>query len=428
MRKVKIDQLDEKFLDYKEFKDMPEVEKIIEEVKQTGDEAVKKFTFEFDHVEIDQFKIEREEIECAYSLIQKDFILNIEKAANNVKNFSKKQLEAYKDFEFEIGPGVFVGQKIVPIERVGVYVPGGRYPLVSSLIMGVIPAKIAGVKEVVVCSPPSCNGSLHPTIQVAADISGVDEIYKIGGIQAIATMAYGTRSIKRVDKIVGPGNRYVNAAKKNVYGRVGIDFVAGPTEVLIIADKDANPSFIAADLIAQAEHDVMAKPILVTDSEELATAVANEVKKQLKNLKTARVAKQSLKHNGLLLIVNSMDLAIEFANRRAPEHLELNVKNLEPFLSKLKNYGSLFIGEYSAEVLGDYSSGLNHILPTNYSSRYTGGLSVKDFIKIQTVLRVSEDGFLRIGPLAQNIAEAEGLYGHVNSVAIRMKNLGRASS
>ena len=216
--------------------------------------------------------------------------------------------------------------------------------------------------------------------------------------------------------------------QKNVYGKVGIDFVAGPTEILIIANKDANPSFIAADLIAQAEHDVNAEQILVAESAELAISFAEEMKKEIRNLKTARVAKQSLKQNGLLLIANSMDLAVEFANRKAPEHLGLNVKNPESYLPKLRNYGSLFIGEYSTEVLRDYSSGLNHILPTNHSSRYTGGLSVKDFIKIQTVLRVSQDGFLQIGPVARNIAEAEGLDGHANSVVIRMKNLGPMSS
>lgn len=423
MKRVKIDQLRADFFDYTELEGLPDVKEIIEEVRENGDDALKKFMLRFDHVEIDHFKIEKEEIEHAYSLVSKDLIINIEKAAENLRYFSKRQLELYSDFEFEIEPGIYVGQKIIPVERVGVYVPGGRYPLISSLIMGAIPAKVASVEEIIVCSPSSDKGSLHPAILVAADISGVNEIYKVGGVQAVAAMAYGTQSIKSVDKIVGPGNNYVNAAKKFVYGLVGIDFIAGPTEVLIIADKDANPSFLAADLIAQAEHDVNAKSILVTDTGPLARMVSDEIKKQLRDLKTARVAEESLEQNGIIIVVNCMDEAIEFANRKAPEHLALNVKDPESFLSKLKNYGSIFIGEYSSEVLGDYCSGLNHILPTNYASRYTGGLSVRDFIKLQTTLRAGKEGFLHIGSVARGIAEAEGLDGHANSVKIRMRHL-----
>jgi len=423
MKQVKIDQLEEEFFDCAEFEDFPDVQKIIAEVKEKGDDALKIFTLQFDHVKIDRFKIGKEDIESAYSFVNKDLISNIKKAVDNLRKFSKKQLEIYRDFEYEIEPAVFVGQKVIPIERVGVYVPGGRYPLISSLIMGVIPAKIASVEEVVVCSPPSHSGSIHPAILVAADISGVDEIYKAGGVQAIAAMAYGTKSIKGVDKIVGPGNIYVNAAKRFVYGQVGIDFMAGPTEILIIAGKDANPSFIAADLIAQAEHDINAKPILVTDSDELARAVQVEIKKQLRNLKATGVAEKSLDQNGILLIVDCIDEAIKFANRKAPEHLQLCIKNPESFLPRFKNYGSIFIGEYSPEVLGDYCSGLNHILPTNYASRYAGGLSVKDFIKIQTLLKVNKEGFLHVGPIAMRIAEEEGLDGHVNSITIRMKNI-----
>lgn len=423
MKHMKIDQLDEDFFDYSEFESLSEVQEIIAKVKKRGDEALKKFTFQFDRVKTDCLEVEKTEFRHAYSLAGKELVSNIERAANNLKKFSKKQLKAFRNFEYEIEPGVFVAQKIFPIERVGVYVPGGRYPLISSLIMGVVPAKIAGVEEVVVCSPPSYRGSIHPAILVAADITGVDEIYKVGGIQAIAAMAFGTQSIKKVDKIVGPGNIHVNAAKKLVYGRVGIDFIAGPTEILIIADKGANPSFLAADLIAQAEHDVKAKPILITDSDELTRAVLVEIEKQLKNLKNSTISTDSLEHNGLLLVADSMDEAIGIANRMAPEHLYLYTKNTESLLPKLRNYGSLFIGEYSAEVLGDYCSGLNHILPTNFASRYSGGLSVKDFIKLQTALSVNKEGFLKIGPVAMSMANMEGLEGHVNSVEVRMKNL-----
>lgn len=421
MRKMNISQLKPEFFDYLEFENLSEVQKIITEVRKKKDDAVRKFTLKFDHVKIDRFKIEKNEIESAYDSVSKDLISNIKKATKNLKKFSEKQLESFRSFEFEIEPRVFVGQKVIPIERVGIYVPGGRYPLISSLIMGAVPAKVAGVEEVMVCSPPSSKGSIHPAILVAADICGANEIYKAGGVQAIAAMAYGTPSIKKVGKIVGPGNNYVNAAKKIVYGQVGIDFIAGPTETLIIADKDANPSFIAADLIAQAEHDVSAKPIMVADSDELAVKVMDETKKALSDLTTTSVAEKSLKKNCIILIANSMDEAVEFANRRAPEHLQLFLSNPESFLPRLRNYGSLFIGEYSAEVLGDYSSGLNHILPTNYASRYTGGLSIRDFIKTQTSLRTNKEGFLKIGPVARSIAEAEGLEGHVNSVAVRVK-------
>jgi histidinol dehydrogenase len=377
----------------------------------------------FDRVKIDRFKVEKDEIESARFSVSEDLVSNIKKAAENIKRFSKKQLESFRSFEFEIEQGVLAGQRVIPVERVGIYVPGGRYPLISSLIMGAVPAKVAGVEEVMVCSPPCSKGSIHPGILVAADICGVDEVYKAGGAQAIAAMAYGTQSIKRVDKIVGPGNSYVNAAKKIVYGQVGIDFVAGATETLIIADKDANPSFIAADLIAQAEHDVSARPMMISDSEELAVKVMDEIKEALGGLTTTDVAEEAIEKNGIVLIVHSMDEAVEFANRGAPEHLHLYLNRPESFLPRLRNYGSLFIGEYSAGVLGDYSSGLNHILPTNYAARYTGGLSVRDFIKTQTSLRTNKEGFLKIAPIARSIAEAEGLDGHVNSIAKRMKEV-----
>ena len=420
MKRVKIDQLEDKFFDYAELGETSEIQEIISGVKERGDDALREFTLQFDGVKIDQFKIGKEEIEKAYSFVSKDLTLNINRSADNLRKFSERQLEAFRNFEYEIEPGALVSQKVIPIKRVGVYVPGGRYPLISSVIMGVIPAKIAGVEEVVVCSPPSHRESIHPAILVTADICGVDEINKVGGAQAVAAMAYGTQSIECVDKIVGPGNVYVNAAKKIVYGRVGIDFIAGPTEVLIIADKDANPAFIAADLIAQAEHDVSAKPILVTDSDELSSAVLAELEKQLRRLKGTCVAEKSLRQNGILIIVSNMDEAIELANRKAPEHIQLSVEDPEFFLPRLRNYGSLFIGEDSPEVLGDYCSGLNHILPTNSASRYTGGLSVKDFLKIQTTLKINREGFLRIGPVALSMAEAEGLVGHMNSIEIRL--------
>ena len=423
MRKIVYEQLKPEFFNYATYEDLPHIQKIIAEVKVKGDNALKKYTWKFDRVQVREFKIEKDDIKRSFSSVSKELIYSMERVAESLRKFSKRQLKEFKDFEYEVEPGIFVGQRVVPLRRVGVYVPGGRYPLISSLIMAIIPAKIAGVNEIVVCSPPNKEGSIRHEILAAADVCEVDEIYCVGGVQAIAAMAYGTQSIKKVDKIVGPGNRYVNAAKKLVYGQVGIDFIAGPTELLIIADKEANSSFIAADLIAQAEHDQNAKPMLVTDSNELADSVMKEIIKQLRGLKTAAVAKQSLEQNGIFLVVKSLEEAVEFANQRSPEHLQLDIKNPDSYIPKLKNYGSIFIGKYSSEVLGDYSCGLNHILPTNYASRYTGGLSVKDFIKILALLKVDKNSIQEIGLTAQCIAQAEGLEGHVNSVALRMRNI-----
>lgn len=293
--------------------------------------------------------------------------------------------------------------------------------MISSLIMGAVPARVAGVSELMVCSPPCYNGSVHPGILVSADICGVNEIYKIGGVQAVAAMAYGTQSIPKVDKIVGPGNRYVTEAKKVVFGQVGIDFIAGPTETLIIADKKANPSFVAADLIAQAEHDENAEPILVTDAEEWADQVIEEIEKGLEKLKNSEVAETSLNDRGIIVIVKNWNEAIEFANQKAPEHLHLNLEKAEELAPKLTHYGSLFIGPLSPVALADYSSGLNHILPTNGASKYTGGLNVRDYLKIQTLLKANKQGLQEIGPSAVHMAEAEGLEGHKNSLSIRLE-------
>ena len=421
MRMIKMEDFTDDYFCFEAFEDLAQVEQILLDVRDKKDSAIRNFSLKFDHVKVDEFKIGPHEIENAYSSVDKGLIKDIKTVVKNVEIFAGKQFEQYGNFEHEIEPGVVAGQRIIPLERVGIYVPGGRFPLLSSLIMGVTPARVAGVKEVICCSPPLTSGSVHPAILVAADISGVDEVYRIGGAHAIGAMAYGTQSVKKVDKIVGPGNNYVTAAKKRVYGQVGIDFIAGPSEILIIADKYANPSFIASDLIAQAEHDVNAKPLLVTDSENLSNRVIKAVEKQLKGLETENIASQSLEKNGIIVIVNNLDEAVAFANRSAPEHLELQIKNPESLIPRLRNYGSLFIGEYASEVLGDYSSGLNHILPTNFASRYSGGLSVKDFFKIQTTLKVNKQGLLSIGPVAQNIALAEGLYGHANSIIQRLK-------
>lgn len=421
MKIVRLEDLGDDFFKYSEIEEIDSVKKIIADVKDQGDDAVRKYTAQFDNAELEQFEVSETEIKNAYHQMERENIAAIELAAENIRRFAHKQKEQLTDFEFEIRNGVFTGQKIIPIERVGVYTPGGSYPLPSTVLMCAIPARVAGVDEIIVCSPPRHNGTIHPAILVASDICHVTRIYKIGGVQAIAAMAYGTESINRVDKIVGPGNKYVTLAKKMVYGAVGIDFIAGPTELMIIADKHANPEFIAADLLGQAEHDVDAVPILVTTSLEIANAVNQELQRQLASLKTVEIARKSLKNNGKIILVETLDEAFLIANQKAPEHLELQVKNAEIYVDKLKNFGSLFVGNYSAEALGDYSSGLNHTLPTNNCARYTGGLSVKDFLKFQTTLRVTEEGLSSIGSTAVKFGLMEGLQGHARSVEFRLK-------
>lgn len=412
-------------VDFYSFKDTefyPIVREILNDVKIKGDDAIKYYTEKFDNTNLDNFLITKEEIKEAYNKVENKIIDAIQKSAYNIQEFSKKQLDNFCDFEYEINPGVLVGQRIIPIERVGVYVPGGRFPLISTVLMCSIPAIVAKVDEIAIFSPPTFNNSIHPAILVAADIIGVKEIYKIGGVQAIGAMAYGTKSIKKVDKIVGPGNKYVALAKKEVYGLTGIDFIAGPTEVLIIADESANTKYVAADLLAQAEHDPDAQPILITTSISFAENVCKEIDNQLQSLSTKNIAEISLNNNGLIIIVESIDEAIEISNKKAPEHLELNIKDSNNIIPKFRNYGSLFIGNYSAETLGDYSSGINHTLPTNFAARYTGGLSVKDFIKIQTTLHCKRENFEKIADIAITLAEAEGLYGHANSIKIRKED------
>ncbi|MBS3818347.1 histidinol dehydrogenase [bacterium] len=422
MKKIRSDELEKDFFEPEEPTELPQVSSLLKEIKEKGDRAIRELTQRYDRVYLKKFEVSPKERRQAYSKVGKDLVSSLKKAARNIKKFSQKQLENYREFEYEMEPGVITGQKIFPLQSVGVYVPGGRYPLFSSLLMGVIPARTAGVNEIHVCSPPSQKETLDPAILVASDMAGVDSLYKMGGVQAVGAFAYGTQSVPRVDKIVGPGNKYVNAAKKSVWGVVDIDFTAGPTEVMIIADEQAHPVYVAADLIAQAEHDSEAFPLLVTDSNIVASKVEENIEKQLKELRVSSVAKESLDNNGLILFVRNMEEAVGLANKRAPEHLELQVKNPQDYLPFLKNYGSLFLGPYSAEVLGDYSSGLNHILPTHFASRYTGGLGVKDFLKIQTYLKVKEKGFLRIAPVARFMAEAEGMEGHANSIRVRMKD------
>ena len=388
------------------------VEKILKDVRKNGDAAVKKYTKEFDRYDLNELEITSEEIKKAYKKVDKQTLGSIKKAAKNIEFFAKKQKSIYKEFEVKLKDTV-LGQKIMPIERVGCYIPGGRYPLVSTVLMSVIPAKIAGVKEIIVCSP-----KITPEIIVTADLVGANRIFNIGGVQAIGAMAYGTKSVPKVDKIVGPGNKYVTAAKKYVYGAVGIDFIAGPSELLIIADETSNVKFIAADFLGQMEHDPNAKIYLITTSKKIAEETKNEIEQQIKLLKTKKIAKLSSK-NGVIILVKDLFQAIEICNKIAPEHLEIQIKNPESFSKKLKNYGSLFIGNYSAEVFGDYCSGTNHILPTNGASRYTGGLSVGDFLKIVTYQKIGKDSVKEMIEIASKISDIEGLDAHKKSAEIR---------
>ena len=392
---------------------MKTVKYVIEEVRRNGDKAVRKYTAIFDKVELKDFKVSKREIREAYREAGRETVETIRKAATNIRRFAKTQLKNFQDFEYTEN-GVTVGQKIIPLERIGVYVPGGRYPLPSTALMCIIPAKVAGVREIIVCSP-----KIKPVTIVAVDLSGADLIFKIGGVQAIAAMAYGTETIPKVDKIVGPGNIYVTTAKKEVFGDCGIDLLAGPSEILIIADNYANPKFVAADLLAQAEHDVNTKIFFVTNSKNLIKKVNDELKIQIKKLETKNIIKEAFKNKKVILVKN-LEEAIKIANQIAPEHLALQVKNPKKYLNQLKNYGSLFLNSYSAVAFGDYCSGPNHVLPTDGTSRFTGGLSVKDFIKIQTYQYITKRGAKKLASIAKEFASFEGLDAHKKSVEIRL--------
>ncbi|MFO7711406.1 MAG: histidinol dehydrogenase [Candidatus Woesearchaeota archaeon] len=399
-----IKELQKDFYEYMSL-GLPNVTDILQDVKTNGDTAVMQYTKQFDNQDLSRFRLTSDEIKQAYEKVRPEDIEAVKVAAENIRLFAQEQLESLKSFQVERN-GMILGQRIVPLESVGCYVPGGYYPLPSSALMSVIPAKVAGVKEVIVCSP-----KIKPITIVAADIAGADSIFCIGGVQAIGAMAYGTETVPKVAKIVGPGNAYVTAAKKEVFGIVGIDFIAGPSEVLIIADQTADPALIAADMLAQAEHDPDARADLLTDSREIAKAVEAEVEKQLEELKTKDIAKKALSNSSIVL-AESLQEAVNIANKRAPEHLELQVKESDRLVPLLINYGSLFIGSYSAEVFGDYCAGTNHILPTNGAARYTGGLSVKDFVKVLTFQQFTREGAQNLSKVCQSLAEMEGLDAH----------------
>ena len=395
------------------------VKTIIAEVKEEGDKALLRYTEKFDKTRLTTSKLMvfETEIKEAYKKLEQKQIAALRKAADNIASFHKKQLRA--KWTMQIAKGVTLGQVTRPLASVGVYAPGGKAAYPSSVLMCAIPAKVAGVEKIVVCSPPRTNGDVNPALLVAADIAGVNEFYRVGGAQAIAAMAYGTETVQAVDKIVGPGNVYVTAAKLEVNRDVAIDTPAGPSEVLVIADETANASYIAADLLAQAEHDPQAWAILLTTSKKLASAVKNEVNRQMKCLSRVDIIKSSLEKGGLIVTVRDIKEAIELANMIAPEHLQIQTKSPTRVFSKIRNAGAIFLGNYSPVSFGDYSSGLNHVLPTAGYAKIYSGLSSLDFVKTMNFLQCNKQGYSSLKETAVTIAEMEGFDAHAKAVSIR---------
>lgn len=400
------------------------VGEIIEGVRKNGDKAVREYTGRFDGVNIppEMIKVTEKEIADAYAIVDEKLLESIRKAKANIEKFHAKQKEN-SWFSVE-GEGIILGQLYRPLEIVGVYVPGGTAPLPSSVLMNVLPAKVAGVERIIMATPPSKNGGVNPAILVAASEAGLSEIYKVGGAQAVAAMAFGTGSIPKVDKIVGPGNIYVATAKRMIYGYCDIDMVAGPSEILVIADESANAEFIAADLLSQAEHDVMASSILVTVSFSLAEKVQREIENQVKVLSRKEMIAKSLSGYGAAIVVKNIDRAVEIANIIAPEHLELCVK--EPFniLPGIRNAGAIFLGHFAPEPLGDYFAGPNHVLPTSGTARFFSPLNVDDFVKKSSIISYTKSALEKVKGDIEVFAKAEGLTAHANAVSIRFKSEG----
>lgn len=395
------------------------VNDIITNVRSNGDKALFEYTSKFDKCDIDvnSIKVTRQEIEEAYSKLDPAFIEVMKKSAANIKDFHEKQKRnTWIDTKED---GSILGQRILPIEISGVYVPGGKAAYPSSVLMNVVPAKVAGVERIVMCTPPSKDGNVTPGTLVAADIAGVTEVYKVGGAQAIAAMAFGTESVPKVDKITGPGNIFVALAKKACFGHVSIDSIAGPSEILVLADETANPRYVAADLLSQAEHDEMASAILITTSRDLALNVSKEIENFLKTLSRADIIQKSLDDYGYIFIAEDMERAIEGANAIASEHLEIITRNPYEVMTKIKNAGAIFLGEYSSEPLGDYFAGPNHILPTNRTARFFSPLNVDDFMKKTSIISYSRDALEKVHKDIELFAKEEGLTAHANSIAVR---------
>lgn len=396
------------------------VKAIIEDVSKNGDQALYYYAEKFDKCQLDSLIVTSEEFEEAFSLVDSEFVEILRKASENIKLFHSKQLR--EGFEIKKENGVIIGQKITPIERVGLYVPGGTAVYPSTVLMDSIPAKIAGCSEICITTPPNSQGKINPNILVAASIAGVDKVYKVGGAQAIAALAYGTQTIAKVDKIVGPGNAFVAEAKRQVYGKVNIDMIAGPSEILIIADERSNAKHIASDLLSQAEHDKMASAVLVTDSTSLAEQVQIEIERQLETLPRRDIARVSIDVNGKIILAKDLSEVIEVSNRIAPEHLELMVDNPFEYLDKITNAGSVFLGRYCPEALGDYYAGPNHTLPTSGTARFSSPLSVDDFIKKTQYTYYTQEALAEVYEDVVYFAKKEGLDAHANSAKIRFED------
>lgn len=397
------------------------VAEIIETVKKGGDEALFSYTEKFDHCKMDaaHIRVTREEIDEAYQKVDADFVEVMKKSAANIRAFHEKQL---RNSWFDPKPdGTILGMKILPIAIAGVYVPGGKAAYPSSVLMNVLPAKVAGVERIIMTTPPGADGKVNPGTLVAAHIAGVDEIYKVGGAQAIAAMAFGTQSIPKVDKITGPGNIFVALAKKACFGYVSIDSIAGPSEILVIADETANPRYVAADLLSQAEHDELASAILITTSKTLADQVSVEVDRFVANLSRREIIEKSLSNYGYILLVDSLDEAADTANEIASEHLEILTKDPFAMMTKIRNAGAIFLGEYSSEPLGDYFAGPNHVLPTNGTARFFSPLNVDDFLKKTSIISYSRPALEKIHQDIECFAENEGLTAHANSIRVHFE-------
>ena len=393
---------------------------IIANVKSRGDEALYEYCEKFDKAKLDSLLVTEEEIDDAVASVEPKFLEILFAAAENIRAFHQKQVR--NSFILNRERGIVIGQKVIPVDRAGLYVPGGTAAYPSTVLMDSIPAKIAGVKEVVMVTPPNAEGKVNPVILAAARVAGIDKIFKVGGAQAVAALAYGTESVPKVDKIVGPGNAFVAEAKKQVFGQVSIDMIAGPSEILIVADGKTNPAHAAADLLSQAEHDRLASAVLVTDSYDLALAVSEELEKQIPLLERSDIARASIDANGKIIVADTLDVVIDIANELAPEHLELLLDNPFDYLDAIRHAGSIFMGRYCPEALGDYFAGPNHTLPTGGTAKFSSPLSVDDFVKKTQYTYYTKEALSRVADDVAFFAEKEGLTAHAKSAVIRMKD------
>lgn len=395
------------------------VTKILEDVRKRKDEAVIAYTEKFDGIRLENYRVSEEEIEQAAALCDPFFMESMQKAKKNIEFFHNAQKQ--NGYLLQKEKGIYLGQRVLPLDSVGIYVPGGRAQYPSSVLMNAIPAKVAGVKRIVMITPPSKEGGLHPNIAYAAKLAGIDEIYKVGGAQGIGALAYGTETLPPVDKIVGPGNIFVAAAKKLVFGKVDIDMIAGPSEILVVADENANPVYVASDLLSQAEHDPMASAVLLTTSYDVLEAVNKELRKQTDELPKKAIIEESLKNYGKAIVCDTIEECVDIANQIAPEHLELMVENPMAYLGLVKHAGSVFMGYYTCESIGDYFGGTNHVLPTSGTARFSSALSVDSFIKKSSFLHYTKEAVDAYGSYIVEMGEQEDLQAHANAVKVRLK-------